>query len=266
MPISFTDEYLVSKKEFYKTGAFDMILDVDSRVFIDPTLLDKCKIPEFNNSKAKVKKYFSNIVLLLSHSNNSSDGFWKKADALLSFKELNGTCTGYSRVGTSGNAIGPILRARILQSTKELIDVGEKDPDIFELLGVFQENVGCDRISDLITYILAPEILSFTQRVVVKFHLSDKQIDYKQQKYKTRVNKYNNKPIMLLPSSVLSPLPVFEDFDSIDIICAMNEQMRREINAFFDLGQRSKLSKEEIYSLMKSNPDFREALLAALKM
>ena len=38
------------------------------------------------------------------------------------------------------------------------MDEGEADPVLFELLGVFQEGIGCDRISDLITFILKEDI------------------------------------------------------------------------------------------------------------
>ena len=46
MPKSFTDEFKVDKELFDKTGALDIILDVDSNYFIDPALLRVCKVPE----------------------------------------------------------------------------------------------------------------------------------------------------------------------------------------------------------------------------
>jgi len=266
MPISFTDKYGLDKSTYLNTGAFDVILDVDSRLFIDPALLELCDIEEFKGAKEKVEKYFSGIITLLSHSTNSKDMYWKQADKLLTFKELTGTCFGYSQFGTDGNSIGPVLRNVILHTIKELIDAGEKDPSLFELLGVFQEGIGCDRVSDLLTFILAPEILAFTQRVIDGFNISNIEITYKGTKYKTRYNEYNGKPIMLLPSSLLSPLPVADSFDDIDWICMENERVRQEINTYFDLGRRKKLSKAEIYSLMKSNASFRAALLAAYKV
>lgn len=265
MPISFTDKFGLDKEVFLNTGAFDVILDVDSRLFIDPALLECCDIEEFKGAKEKVEKYFSGIITLLSHSSSPKDMYWKQADKLLKFKELTGTCFGYTQLGTNGNSIGPVLRNIILCTIKELIETGEKDPSLFELLGVFQEGIGCDRISDLLTFILAPEILAFTQRVIDEFNLADIEVSYKNTKYKTRGNEYNRKPIMLLPASLLSPLPIADSFDDIDMICMENERVRQEINAYFDLGRRKKLSKAEILSLMKNNESFREALLTAYK-
>lgn len=265
MPISFTDKFCIDKAAFLDTGAFDVILDVDSRLFVDPALLELCKIEEFIGAKKKVEKYFSGIITLLSHSQNTSDMYWKQADKLLKFKELSGSCFGYSQYGTAGNSIGYGLRHVILCTIKELIEAGEKDPTLFELLGVFQEGIGCDRISDLLTFILAPDIFTFTERVLTNFNLANTEVHYRGKTYKTCINEYNNKGILLLPSSLLSPLPIANTFDDIDWICAENGRVRQEINAYFDLGSRKKLSKVEIYSLMKSNPSFRAALISAYK-
>ena len=77
-----------------------------------------------------------------------NDMYWKKADRMLKFRELSGTCFGYSQKGTGGNAIGRVLRQNILETIVDLIQEGATDPTLFELLGVFQENIGSDRIID----------------------------------------------------------------------------------------------------------------------
>lgn len=268
MPIAFTDKFSINKENFNETGAFDVILDVDSKIFIDPALLGVCTVKEFKGSKEKVEKYFSSINSLIKASINSEkfpNQFWKRADQLLTFKEISETCFGYSKDNTDGNSIGPVLRKAILQTIQELILAGENDPIIYELLGVFQENIGCDRISDLLTFILLPEILSFTERVVIQFGLGDITFTYGKASYRTCKNEYNGKPILLLPIKILSPLPVANSYDDIDLICMENERVKQEINAYFDLGRRKKLSKAEILSLMKSSSSFRKALITAYK-
>ena len=171
MPITFSEEFEIPKAKIEKSGVFDVILDVDARVFIDPALLEKCTVPEFDNAKQKIETYFSNIIMLLKHTRSNGDMFWKKADHLLSFREISGTCFGYSQKGTGGNAIGRVLRKNILNTIKDLLKEGEADPALFELLGVFQENVGCDRISDLITFVLQEEILQYTHRIVAELEI-----------------------------------------------------------------------------------------------
>ena len=265
MPITFSEQFHVPNSVLESTGVFDAILDVDTRVFIDPALLELCTEPEFVGARSKVEGYFSNIVTLLRHSKRSGDMFWKRADRLLTFRELSGTCFGYSQNGTGGNAIGAVLRNAILNTIKELMAEGETDPVLFELLGVFQEGIGCDRISDLITFILREEILQYTQRLVTLAGIPTITVHFDQQQYLTCRNPHNNTPLLLLPSTILSPLPIADSFDDIDRICQENERVRQEINAYFDLGKKNKLHKSQILSLMHSSLNFRSALVTAYK-
>lgn len=265
MPITFSEEFNVDAQKLNELCLFDVILDVDTRVFIDPALLELCDVPEFVDAKSTVEKYFSNIISLLSHSKRKRDQFWQGANRLLTFSELEGTCFGYSQGGTSGNAIGSVLRENILSTTKELMNEGMTDPVLFELLGVFQENVGCDRISDLITFILRKNILEYTQRVVEECKIPFTYVNLGTTKYKSCRNPYNRKPLLLLPTTILSPLPVATCFDDIDWICSENQRVRDEINAYFDLGNRRKLHKSEILSLMLNSSMFRTSMVAAYK-
>lgn len=265
MAISFTDKFGLDKRLFAATGAFDAILDVDSRLFLDPALLRVCRVVEFKGAKSKVEGYFSEIITLLSHSRDKRDMYWREADRLLTFREPASTCFGYSQSGTGGNAIGPVLRTAVLETIRELVEVGVTDPSIFELLGVFQEGVGCDRISDLLTFILTPEIRLFTARVMKEVGISNVDTGSEGAKHGAVRNVYNGTPIMLLPASLLTPLPVADSFDDIDRICAENRRVRAEINAWLHLGRRRRLSKSQILSLMKRNPLFRETLIASYK-
>ena len=42
MPITFSEQFNISKEVLEITGVFDVILDIDTRVFIDPALLELC--------------------------------------------------------------------------------------------------------------------------------------------------------------------------------------------------------------------------------
>lgn len=165
MTIKFSEEFHIDTVAIKQFGFFDIVLDIDTRVFIDPALLKHCSVPEFSNASKKVTQFFSDIICLLQHSNHENDLCWKEADKRLTFHELTGTCIGYSEHGTSGKAIGPVLRTNILKTVKTILNLGECNPRLFELLGVFQNNFGCDRISDLMTFILREEIYMYTSRV-----------------------------------------------------------------------------------------------------
>ena len=104
--MKFSEKFNIDTDIINRTGIFDIILDVDTRFFIDPALLKLCEIEEFKHSHQKVLSYFSNLIHLLQSSSYENDICWLAADRLLSFHELTGTCLGYSKTGTSGNAIG----------------------------------------------------------------------------------------------------------------------------------------------------------------
>ena len=84
-------------------------------------------------------------------------------------------------------------------TTKELVAVGIKDPVIFELIGLFEEGVGADRISDMAISIIFNDIVKYTQRVA-------KELNIKFTEFKRRdetvvllpMNPRNRKPITYL--------------------------------------------------------------------
>lgn len=262
MPISLSERYKIPQSVINKTGVFDVILDVDARLFIDPALIPLCQEPEFRGAKEKIEKFFSGVITLMKYAKIPGDMYWHRADRFLTFREIKGTCLGYSKSGTDGNAIGPILRKEVLYTIKELLNTGEIDPVIFELLDVFQEGMGCDRISDLITYILISNIREYTQRMITCCKLP--YIVDKNGK-KMCQNEYNGKELLLLPQVILSPLPVVKTFSSIDYACGENQRARDDINKYIHLGSRKELTKKEIHELLEVSIAFREGLVNAYK-
>lgn len=263
MPISFTDKFKINKDILGSNHAFDPIIDLDTKFFIDPALIELCSEPEFINAREKINNFFSSIIILLKHCKAKDDMFWKKAYEILSFKEIKGTCLGYSTESTDGNAIGPKLRKEILLTIKELVNAGADAPELFELLGVFQEHVGCDRISDLITYILRDNILQYTNRVVSSLGIKTNTFTLEKRSYQVVINPYNSKPLLLLPEIILSPLPIAKSFEDIDYVCTENQRVRDEINKYVDIDSTKKITKSEIRTMMIENKDFRNALISA---
>ena len=102
MAISFCDEFNISTENFSKTNALNIILDMDTQYFIDPQLVNSCKIPEFQRAETKISDFFAGIKSLILASKYKNDVFWKKASKMLTFKEYSNTCLGYSDNGTNG--------------------------------------------------------------------------------------------------------------------------------------------------------------------
>ncbi|XID74503.1 hypothetical protein ACF3NA_08180 [Alkanindiges sp. WGS2144] len=156
MIISFTDEYKIDKVKFEATQAFDPILGVDTRLFIDPSLIRNTEIPEFKNSYSKIQVFFEGIIRLLKQAKGTSkkDIFWKSAVEKFKTNEIKGFSIGYSSNSTKGSGIGEKKKQQILTNIKAIIEAGNEDPTIFELVGAFEEGVGPDLISDMTSNIL----------------------------------------------------------------------------------------------------------------
>ena len=63
----------ISSNDLNKKGVFDGFIDIDSRLHIDPSLLEICKIKEFKNSKKVFDEYFSNVLALIIGSKKEGD-------------------------------------------------------------------------------------------------------------------------------------------------------------------------------------------------
>lgn len=53
----------------------------------------------------------------------------------------------------------------VLETAFDIVKAGIEDPEFFQLLPLFQDNVGPDRLSDMIATLILPDIRAYTERV-----------------------------------------------------------------------------------------------------
>ena len=75
------------------------------------------------------------------------------------------------------------------------------------MVSLFEENIGPDRLSDMISTIIYPDIVAYTKR-----------------------NPYKGCEILFLPIDILHELPIAQCWDDIDRVVSENENIRRKIN------------------------------------
>ena len=221
----------ITHDDLLNEDAFDGFVEIDSQFYIDPSLLESVKVPELKNSYGKIQKYFENVITLLAASEKPNDIFRRKSIKLLKFKEINEIGLGYAKSSTYGNAIGLRLASNIVDTAYQIVSAGIKDPIIFELIGLFEEYIGADRISDMTARIILTDLLSYSDRVsnslkieeLIKVRLNDNE-------YSLPYNKYASKPLILIPNSILTPLPVAYDWDDISYVCSHNAALRARVN------------------------------------
>src|SRR5205085_1922315 len=129
-----------------------------SKFHIDPALLRITSAPELSRSAARLETHFTNILRLLDRAGNRSSVLWKQAVKNLTAAEINAAALGYSAGTAAGRAIGVETAEGLASTALEIINAGIKDPIIFELVGLIQEGVGADLISDMTLVIILPDI------------------------------------------------------------------------------------------------------------
>lgn len=264
MPTALSKRLGVDSSELTDKGAFDPILDLDTHLFIDPHLLKYTKVPEFQASYEKLQKYFKGIGKLLLASDQKGDPFWRKADLMMKWPEFKGLCIGYSAKGTSGSGTGAALRKQLLETAKLIIDKGKTDPELFELIGIFENNFGPDRISDMTANIIKDDFVQFSKRVFGEFdfNIAEKlKIDHE---IGLPINPFTDKPIYLIPRSILRDLPVALEWSHLDKIIAHNEELRQKLNSFIGESWRdmtTQLKKTEIKDYILKYPELFDDLV-----
>jgi len=233
--VHFSEQFNVSAIKMRALGVFNPEIGIDSKMFVDPKLLHDAK-DEFAGSHADLLNHFGKVVKIIKRIKNNSDSdmAWVAAWTMMRFKETSNTSLGFSEDGTKGTGIGKVLAQRIVSRATEILPHVNYEPDIFELIGVFAEGLGCDRLSDMIVSILKPRFVAYTDRItralgvkrVIAYEIEKKE-------YLFPCFKEGDEPILLLPQEILKPLPIAmnigEALDNADL----NERVRDEVNKMY---------------------------------
>ncbi len=258
----------VAPEALKKLNVLDAIIGVDANFFIDPHLLKRSKIPEFKNSGKKLEQYFGELITIIQASVSMGDIAWRKARARLIFKEVRGASIGYGVHSSDGNAIGPKLGLRLLKTAQEIIAMGIKDPAIFELLGLFEDGFGADRLSDMTMRILLDDFYSFTERVAKSLGVKNvSKFTLRGREFILPIHPNGGKPLVLIPMSVLRDLPIALSYDDIGHVVGVNQELRERVNQLIGKTwtKKTKLKKRDIRSLVLRSPKNLEYLLQTYK-
>jgi hypothetical protein len=250
----------VKAKDLEQKGVFNAFIDLDSKLHVDPSLLVKSKLPEFKGSYKKFANYFIDLIKIINSSSAVGDSFWNAALKRLTFKEHNSVSLGYSENSARGSGIGKRLAKNILTTANAIIKAGVKDPEIFELIGIFEEDIGADRISDMSIRILENEFKIFTQRVSKELKIKTS----KKEGFQLPINPKTKKSILFVPVELLRDLPIATSWSDIDYVSKYNDTLRASLNQ--DIGSSWKavtknMKKHEIKDFIISQPEVLKDLI-----
>lgn len=252
--IFFSEEFGIENR-MEELGIFDPIINGDSNYFINIKRLRETNIPEFEGTYDKINKFFHNIgQFLLAANGDITHKAYKTAIALFDFSEVDGINLGTSK-GGPGKGFGKKLRKQIIKDASDIILTCSNQPEIFHLLSLFEDNVGPDRVSDMIATLVNDEIVAYTLRVYNELDIFKEKYPSYEFKNNIIINPYKkDKELLLVPINILHEIPIAKDWDDIDRVCSENRAIKEEINEMVRLewykmttGQRKSEIKRQIF-------------------
>ncbi|WP_146778794.1 hypothetical protein [Actinomadura craniellae] len=241
---------------------FDPILDNDTPLFVDPFLIFKEEGDRWRGAHDELIGHFDKCFHLIAEGNcNPRSVPYKKALALLTFPEPREFCLGYTESGTEGAGGGRGYARLIAEAMEAAIGRGLTDLRHFEELGILNEGIGPDRISDVTCNILRRHFIDYTKRVACRYDIPTERmkipgasfdtvrINWQTEWHELPRNPINGKPILLTPEHFLRDLPVLNADDWWEYYEA--EQLRNDLN--YEVMGR--VDKKSIVWVARRNPE-----------
>lgn len=255
MAIRLSRFFKVPAPEFHKRGVFNGFIGLDNHLFVDPKLLETSRVMELRGARHLFEEHFRKIAKLLRVSRQAGDAAWRAAVQLLTFPEENGAALGYAHSGGHGRGIGPHLANQIAKRATEIIRLGVEDPEIFELIGLFQDGFGADLLSDMTIAIARENFHAFTHRIAGELELRPTCL-----RQGSNGNSWvlpcgpTGKPLLLVPSKCLSELPMAMDRSEIWETAKENRELRDYINDLFARAARNQsVAKSELFKAVNKS-------------
>lgn len=237
-PQRFSEHFGVAPERLEEIGVLNPTLNVDTRLFIDPLLLESSQHPEIaDGARSTYEKHFTNVIKFLSKTTGTSDVAWRSAQRLMSFPEIKWTCLGYGAESVSGSGSGVDLTGQFMETAQQIVALGVDDPDLFVAMALFEEGVGPDRISDMTTNVILGDLLRFNARVLAELGVLGKPTQLRLRNGKSfnavlPVNPFlrDGGPVILVPADVLRELPIATDWSEVADAASKNDELRSRVN------------------------------------
>ena len=270
-PILFSDHFNIDKNDLKKLGIFNPILNFDTKLFVDPVLLKSSSNPIIKDSINTFRKFFADLLDLLQSSEFENDKCWREAKRRVNFPEYKFTCIGYGSDSINGSGSGAELNDQILISAKEMVDLANKNPTMFLLLPLLEEGIGADRVSDMTQNIIDDDICRFTIEMMKELKLEGnyKHNSKSRTEYQLLHNPFSQCAIKLIPSDILSELPLADNFGNWLLDSSyLNRELRDKVNemvreTFHEESKKNK--KETLLEMLKKDKAFFVMVMEALQ-
>jgi hypothetical protein len=274
-PVRFSDYFGLDAAALTDAGVLNPTLNADTGLFIDPLLIEGSDHAEIRErARGTYEAHFTTVIKLLRASQTSYDVAWRSALRHLSFPEIKWTCLGYGAQSVSGSGSGSDMTGHLIQTAKEIVDLGVEDPDLFVAMALFEEGFGPDRISDMTTNVILGDLLRFNTRVLDGLQIPRQAMTLRLRNGKVYdavlpVNPYvrGGAPVILVPTDILRDLPIAKDWSDIADAASQNAELRGRVNdQIAQLWTAKTLKdKDEVRRWALSGKDAFETLLEMIR-
>jgi hypothetical protein len=205
---------------------FDAILDTDTKLFVDPFLVFKETTGFWSAAHGELIAHFNTCFQLIASSGANRDAVaYRQALALLTFPEPKEMCLGYTAHGVRGSGGGAGHAQVIASAIEDAIRRGLRDIRHFEELGILNEGIGPDRISDMACNILKPRFIEYTLHLAGRLQIPTEEHkvfprafeperrSWTSGKVRLPTNPFTKGPLLFVPARFLRDLPTLNPDD-----------------------------------------------------
>ena len=255
-PILFSHKFGINPSILNDEGIFDPILNIDTKLFIDPLLLAQSSHKIIKDQAAnELNKYYEDILSLLEVSTRKGDFAYNSAIKLMPENEIGGTCLGYGTNSISGRSISNTSKRTIINTADEIIKIGIKKPELFILLPLFEKGIGSDTISDITTFAIQKSLFEFTIQIARKLGIKTSKYKHNGEIIDIISNPLHkiNTPILLLPQDILRKLPFASTWDEIKEAANANQELRLKFNKYISMLWKAKAKPKKEQERLLAN-------------
>ncbi|QFT63784.1 hypothetical protein [Roseivivax sp. THAF30] len=205
---------------------FDPLLHLDTKLYVDPFLIFQDEFGPFRGSHNELIEFYESAFTLIAEAGEKKKSQpWNRAVQILGTPEVEEFCLGVTAAGTGGAGAGTGKAKLIAQAFHKAIMFGLGNPEHFETIQLFQENIAEDTISDAAGNILRHRFASYTKSICDELGIPTERRPHMRGRFnpsKRRwerifvdapINPYNGKQVLLVPKDYLRPMPTLNPSD-----------------------------------------------------
>jgi len=242
---------------------FDPILSHDTRLFIDPLLIESYPDPPFNDARQLLQEFFDFAFREAAATTwSDTNPRFRRLLSMLVFPEVKELCLGYTARSAEGLGGSKQVARLIAEGIYDSLAAGIDSLERFEEVALLKDNIGADRISDMTANILRRQLAEYTLAVcrrnrvrVERFHFPKGFFNFKTVRWEPLEIELPVNPlapvrraVLLVPKQLLQKLPSINYKDFGDYLSQThNEELRDE----FGLDVKEGLDKPSIIEIAK---------------